>query len=99
MDEDRGSRIGTVSLWASLVGLVAAVAALLLAWLGGDGLRPYYVAGFFVFVGAEVIALIAGSIDRQSHAGRAGLRVSSVSLAVVGVALLFVTPVRRVIGG
>ncbi len=96
----KSSRLGAVSLWTSLAGvIVVVVLALLTALLGSANVRPYYLAGFILFVAAECVALITGSIDRQSPSGRAGLSISSVSLAIAAVALLFVAPVRRVLGG
>lgn len=92
MSTDKASKVGLVSLWTSIAGVLIAV--ILVALLQVDVVRPYLLVGIVVFFGLELVALFTGISDRKSSAGRLGLQISSVSLTVGVLACLALVPVR-----
>lgn len=89
------SKVGLVSLWASVCGVVVPI---LLAFLvrifvkGND--EPYYILCCLLFAGGELVALVTGIIGRRSASGKAGLWISAVCLAVTVLAVLSLIPRR-----
>ena len=96
--EAGGTRVGIVSLWASILGIVLTiiVALLVRSFVNGDD-EPYYMMCVLLFVGMEVIGLITGIVGRKSPAGKAGLGISLVCvvLTLLAIPIFMVRPVRE----
>jgi uncharacterized membrane protein YecN with MAPEG domain len=96
-DMNTNTKIGTISLWASILGIVVPIfiAFLVRVFVKGND-EPYYMLCCLLFAGVELVALVTGIIARRSPLGKAGLSVSAVCIAVTVLAVLWFTPVRRV---
>ena len=91
------STIGTISLWASIAGIIVPILVALLVRMfvkGND--EPYYMLCCLLFAGVELVALVAGIIGRRSPSGKAGLSISAVCIVITVLVILAFTPVKRV---
>ena len=100
MSENNNTRIGTISLWASILGIVVPIFIAFLVRIFVDGNdEPYYMLCCLFFAGVELVALVTGIIGRRSPSGKAGLSISAVCVVVTVLAIaffVFFTPVRMV---
>ena len=89
MDEETDkATIGTISLWTGMGGIVAPILiAFLVHFCVKLNVAPYYMLCVLLFAGAELIALVTGIIGRKSPAGKAGLGISLVCIALVALAI------------
>jgi hypothetical protein len=91
MNDDADNKIGTISLWASILGIVVPI---LIAFLVGLFVKvndePYYMLCILLFAGAELIALITGIIGRKAVAGKAGLSIALVCVLLTVLAIPFI---------
>ena len=97
MSENDTSRIGTISLWVSIIGIVGPVimALLVRVFVKANHERYYMLCGL-LFAGLELVALVTGAIGRRSPAGKAGLRISAVCIVLTVLAVLVLGPARPV---
>ena len=97
MSENNNTRIGTISLWASILGIVVPIfIAFLVRIFVDENDEPYYMLCCLLFAGVELVALATGIIGRRSPSGKAGLSISAVCVVVTVLAVLILMPVRRV---
>jgi hypothetical protein len=99
-EENGGTKVGAVSLWAGVGGIIVPI---LIAILGRLFMKTndeqYNILCLLLFAGAEWIALVTGIIGRRSAYGKAGLCISSVCVVATVLAVgLFLPVVRRVEG-
>ncbi len=88
MNENGDARVGTISLWASILGIVVPVLiAFLVRLFVKTNDEPYYMLCFLLFAGAELIALITGIIGRRSAAGKAGMGIAIVCVVLTALAI------------
>ncbi len=80
MNDIAQSRVGTVSLRASIIGIVVPVVLLLF-------IRP--IICLLLFGGLQLVAVVSGVIGRRTPAGKAGLVISSICIIVTGGAAFF----------
>ena len=93
-------KIGLVSLWVAIAGLIVSVipGAVFMILINKEvmdddaSLLWLCVAVFFV---SQVIALSAGIVGRHTPSGKAGLIISAISIAVAILVIVFITPVQR----
>lgn len=87
-EETDRAKVGTISLWASIGGIVVPILiALLVRLLVKTNDEPYYMLCFLLFAGGELIALITGIIGRKSPAGKAGMGISLVCIVLIALAI------------
>lgn len=94
-DETNGTKMGTISLCASIGGIVVPIlVAFLVRLFVKVNDEPYFLLCILLFVGAELIALITGIIGRKSPAGKAGMGISLVCvlLTVLAIPMFMVSP-------
>ena len=83
MIDNSESKLGVTSFRLSILGVLVPVVVAFLSNIFVEGdLKPYYILCFLLFAGFEFIALISGVIGRSSPAGKAGLGISSVFIAL-----------------
>jgi len=93
--ENGASKIGRISLWAGVLGvIVPVVIALVVRAVAGEGAETYYLFCFLLFAGAELTALVTGIVGRKSPYGKAGLGISCACIVVTALAIPAFT-VRR----
>ena len=92
MNENADVKVGAVSLWASILGIVAPILIALLVqlWVKTND-EPYYRLCLLLFAGTELIALVTGIFGRKSTAGRAGLGIALACVALTAVAIPMLT--------
>ena len=89
MNDNTNGKIGTVSLWASILGIVVPILiALLVHMFVKEDPRAYHKLCGLLFAGTQLVALVTGIIGRRSPSGKAGLGVSAVCIVVIAVLLL-----------
>ena len=77
MNENADTKVGTISLWASIGGIVIPILiAFLVRLFVKVNDEPYYMLCILLFAAAEIIALVTGIIGRKSAAGKAGMGIS-----------------------
>ncbi len=87
------SRIGAISLWASISGIVVPIIiALLVRLFVRADHGTYHMLCVFLFVGCELVAVVTGIIGRRSASGKAGLSISTICIVLT---LLFATVFGR----
>jgi ABC-type iron transport system FetAB permease component len=88
MSDTEKAKIGTLSLWASILGIVIPILiAFLVRILVKVNDEQYYMLCILLFAGLELIAFITGFIGRKSPAGKAGMSISLVCTVLVVLAL------------
>lgn len=91
-EEVNGSKIGAVSLWASILGIIVPIlVAFLVRLFVKVNDEPYYILCCLLFVGAELIALVTGIIGRKSPSGKAGMGISLVCIILTALAIPLLT--------
>jgi len=91
-EETDGAKIGTISLWASIGGIVIPILiAFLVRLFVKVNVEPYYMICCLLFAGAELIALITGIIGRKSPAGKAGMGIALVCVVLTALGALYLT--------
>lgn len=88
MSEDADAKVGAISLWASILGIVVPILIAFLVHLfvkTNDG--TYYTLCSLLFVGAELIALVTGIIGRKSAAGKGGLGIALVCVLLIALSI------------
>lgn len=101
-EEAVGAKVGVVSLWASILGIVVPILiAVLVLFFARANHVPLYQLCLILAAGTELIALITGIIGRKSLAGKAGMWVSLVLIvtSALAVFLLSATPHQPVEDG
>ena len=87
-EESDRSKVGTISLWASILGiLIPILIAFLVRLLVKVNDEPYYILCCLLFAGAELIALITGIISRRTPSGKAGMGISLVCIILTALAV------------
>ena len=93
MSDSGESRIGTISLWASISGIVVPIIiALLVRLFVRADHGTYHMLCVFLFLGCELVAFVTGIIGRRSASGKAGLSISTICIILT---LLFATVFGR----
>ena len=88
MNENADNKVGAISLWASILGIVVPILiAFLVRLFVKTNDETYYMLCILLFVGAEMIALITGIIGRKSLAGKAGIGISLVCVLLTALAI------------
>ena len=98
-EEPVGTRVGVISLWASILGIVGPILiAVLVLFFARANHVPLYQLCLILAAGTELIALINGIIGRKSLAGKAGMGISLVCIvsSALAVFLLSSSPNREV---
>jgi hypothetical protein len=93
MSDIDNTRVGTISMWASISGIVVPIiiALLVRVFVRADH-GTYHILCVFLFVGCELVAFVTGLIGRRSVSGKAGL---SISIICIVLTLLFATVFGR----
>ena len=87
-EETNGMKVGIISLWASIGGIVVPIlVAFLVRLFVKVNDEPYYMLCILLFIGAELIALITGIIGRKSPAGKAGMGIALVCVVLTALAI------------
>jgi len=91
-EEMNESKVGTVSLWASILGIIIPIlVAFLVRLFVKVNDEPYYILCCLLFVGAELIALVTGIIGRKTASGKAGMGISLVCIILTALAIPLLT--------
>ncbi|MGA0447745.1 MAG: hypothetical protein ACO3M2_13165, partial [Pseudohongiellaceae bacterium] len=92
MNETADNKVGAISLWASILGIVVPILIAFLVRLSvKTNDETYYMLCILLFVGAEMIALITGIIGRKTAAGKAGIGTSLVCVLLTALAITMFT--------
>jgi len=90
MNDSGNSKVGTISLRASIAGIVVPVlVAFLVLIFAKRNPSPYFTLCAVLFAGLELVALVTGAIARREPSGRAGLVISALCIIVTGGAAFF----------
>ena len=88
MNENADTKVGTISLWASILGIIVPILiAFLVRLFVKTNDELYYMLCILLFAGAELIALITGIIGRKSPAGKAGMGIALVCVLLTVLAI------------
>ena len=88
MNTNTNTKIGAISLWASMGGIVILILITRLVPIFVKGNDVYYMMlCYLLFAGVELVALVTGIIGWRSAAGKAGLGISAVCMVITAVAI------------